>query len=106
MIQPSDLVRIKQRLDELPSGDYAVTSIGVKNYLMWAGGDWEEKYDFAIHDFFANAKRDILMLIADNERFKLLQEEYKKELVRKDQCIEKIRVELDSLKNQMEDGGR
>lgn len=106
IIRPSDLAKIKERLAELPDGDYAVTSIGVKNYLMWAGGNWEEKYDFAMHEFFANAKRDLSMLIADFEHLKSLLEEHQKELIRKDQCIEKIRSELKDLKQQIEDDGR
>lgn len=106
LVQPSDLVRMKDRLSEIPSGDYALTSIGVKNYLMWAGGNWEEKYDYAMHDFFANAKRDISMLIADCERLLALKQEYEQELARKDECIQKIRLELKTLKEQIEDDGR
>lgn len=66
----ADLDAITRRLNKLPKGDFTVTSIGVKNYLMWAGGNWEPEYDYAVHDFFANCKTDVISLIDDLNFYK------------------------------------
>lgn len=80
VLTESDIESINKRLQSLPSGDFAVTSIGAKNYLLWTGGDWDPEYDFAIHEFFANSKADVKKLIDDVNFYKEENQNLKDEL--------------------------
>lgn len=100
------LEEIKQRITDLPAGQIVVSSIGVKNYLMWAGGNWDEKYDLPMHNFFAHAKNDVELLIADLEEMK--QKVY--DLEESNESLKKRLIvatdELNYIKNNLEDDGR
>jgi len=106
LLSEVDIEDIKNRLTSLPSGPFEVTSIGVKNYLLWAGGTWEDEYDLPIHHFFSHAKNDVENLIGDLEFYKHNVDDLREQLKSAQELLEKKTIELENLKLSIEDDGR
>jgi len=102
----ADLDAINRRLNKLPKGDFAVTSIGVKNYLMWAGGNWEPEYDYAVHEFFANCKSDVKKLIDDLNFYKQMNRNLLDAQSTQSKDIEKLKIEVHEIRNSLTDDMR
>jgi hypothetical protein len=93
-----ELEKIKQRLSRIPCGKYTLHSIGVKNYLLWVGGDWPENKDLDLCEFFANAGTDVANLIKDCESYRDYNEDMKSLCEKQAVEIEELRSEIKRLK--------
>ena len=94
----SELRQIEDRLSLIPQGGYRLHSIGVKNYLLWVGGDWPEEKDDDIFEFFSHAASDVANLIRDAKLYRSYNEEMQSLCYLQELEIEKLKNELKTIK--------
>lgn len=94
----SDLAKIEERVSKIPEGGYTIHSVGVKNYLLWVGGDWPADKDYDLCEFFAHAGTDIAHLLRDAKSYRLYNEEMKSLCDKQDEEIQRLKKELKTIK--------
>ena len=70
---------------------------------MWAGGDWEPEYDFAVHEFFANSKADLKNLLDDLNFYKQTNMKLLEVQNKQSEDIELLRIQIEELRNSLMD---
>lgn len=95
-----EMSKIEERVLKIPEGGYTIHSVGVKNYLMWVGGDWPAEKDYDLCEFFAHAGTDIAHLLRDAKSYRLYNEDMKVLCDKQDEEIQRLKKELMTIKGE------